>query len=72
MHYNFISELSDHQKFTTFARTTALYRNMAFFLLDILEHYGWDHVVIVEGPESIWRETAGFFQVSGTGAFFRF
>ncbi|XP_052805172.1 atrial natriuretic peptide receptor 1-like isoform X4 [Mya arenaria] len=56
------SVLNNHDHFRTFARTTAIYTDMTFFILDFLEFYGWDHVVIVEGPESVWRETAGFFQ----------
>ena len=55
--------LSDRENYPTFARTTALYVEMANFIIDIIKYHFWDRVVLVEGPESIWRETVGEFQV---------
>jgi hypothetical protein len=55
--------LNDRENYPTFARTTALYVEMANFIIDIIKYHYWDRVVLVEGPESIWRETVGEFQV---------
>ncbi|XP_045210469.2 atrial natriuretic peptide receptor 1-like isoform X2 [Mercenaria mercenaria] len=54
--------LSDRKNYPTFARTTALYGEMSYFIIDIIKYYHWDRVVLVEGPESIWRETVGEYQ----------
>ncbi|KAL4228863.1 hypothetical protein ACF0H5_011903 [Mactra antiquata] len=57
------TELSNQNAYPTFARTTALYVEMTNFLIDFLNYYNWDRVVLIEGSESIWRETVGHFQI---------
>lgn len=57
------SELNNKEQFPTFARTTAIYSQMTYFVIEFLQYYNWNRVVIVEGPEEVWRETAGSFQV---------
>lgn len=55
--------LGNRVQYPTFARTTAIYVEMTSFIIDILEYYKWDRAILVEGPESIWRETVGELQV---------
>ncbi|KAH3826173.1 hypothetical protein DPMN_128069 [Dreissena polymorpha] len=54
--------LNNHAAYKTFARTTAIYVDMLNFLVDILHHFKWDRVTLVEGSDSLWHETAGYFQ----------
>ncbi|KAK3106092.1 hypothetical protein FSP39_012602 [Pinctada imbricata] len=56
------SHLSNRNQYSSFVRVTSAYDNMAFFLEDILNYYGWDRVIIAEGEETIWRDTAAHFQ----------
>ncbi|XP_060078089.1 atrial natriuretic peptide receptor 1-like [Ylistrum balloti] len=56
--------LMDVSRYPTFARSTVSYHNIVYSVKDILSHYGWDRVLLVEGHEDIWRDVAEYFVIS--------
>ncbi|XP_033732964.1 atrial natriuretic peptide receptor 1-like [Pecten maximus] len=56
--------LMDVSLYPTFGRSTVSYHNIIYSIKDILTHYGWDRVLLVEGHEDIWREVAEYFVIS--------
>lgn len=55
--------LSDNALFSTFARVSTPYREMETFIEDTITHFGWNRLIIAEGTEKIWRESAEHFDV---------
>ncbi|KAJ8307146.1 hypothetical protein KUTeg_015230 [Tegillarca granosa] len=57
------TKLTDKELYPTFTMTSSLYSNVAYVVADILNKFHWNRVILAEGPEAIWRETAVHIQV---------
>ena len=57
-------QLMDRKQYTTFARTSTIYDDFVYVVEDLMIKYNWDRLVLVEGHEQIWTDTAEFFGVT--------
>ena len=57
------SVLDSRTKYPTVARTSVDYAGIGNFVYDILHHFHWTRVILVQGHEDIWRETVQYYQV---------
>nr|XP_022316872.1 atrial natriuretic peptide receptor 1-like isoform X2 [Crassostrea virginica] len=55
--------LSDNNLYSTFARVSTPYLEMEMFIEDTIKHFGWHRLIIAEGSEKIWRESAEHIDV---------
>ena len=55
--------LSDNNLYSTFARVSTPYLEMEMFIEDTIKHFGWHRLIIAEGSEQIWRESAEHIDV---------
>ncbi|BFZ10892.1 hypothetical protein BsWGS_13930 [Bradybaena similaris] len=51
------TKLSNQSLYPTFARTTSSFDKMTGFLKDVLNHYGWNRVMLVTTSAQVWLET---------------
>ncbi|XP_062580227.1 atrial natriuretic peptide receptor 1-like [Saccostrea cucullata] len=55
--------LSNKILYPTFARVSTPYMEMEKFIEDTIRHFGWNRVIVAEGAEKIWRESAEHINV---------
>lgn len=55
--------LSNNLLFPTLTRVSTPYMEMEKFIEDTIKHFGWNRLIIAEGAENVWRETAEHIDV---------